>query len=242
MSGYAVVLAAGLVLLALGAAIDLVAGARRPRLMAVPYLLGSAASVCLVVAGSAALAGRPVRLRAGSILGAGTSGLAADRLSGLFLVLAFGAAFAVSLAFASWAAEGRPGRRGLGASYSLALGSVAVVLAARDAFTLLFAWESLTLAFYLLAGFERSRPGRPAAAMVTLAFGRVSGICLLAGLLLLAARSNSLALASLGHVPPGVLRSTAEVLLLAGFAVKVDRKSTRLNSSHYSPSRMPSSA
>ena len=57
--------------------------------------------------------------------------------------------------------------------------------------------------------------------MVTLAFGRVSGVCLLAGLLLLAAHSNSLALASLGHVRPGALRSTAEVLLLLGFAVKV---------------------
>ncbi|MGO9295546.1 MAG: proton-conducting transporter membrane subunit [Streptosporangiaceae bacterium] len=222
MSGYSVVLAAGLVLLALAAAIDLVAGASRPRLMPLPYLFGAAASASLVVAGSAALAGRPVRLGLSGVLGPGTAGPAADRLSGLFLALAFGAAFAVSLAFASWAADGaRPGRRGLGASYSLALGALAIVLTARDAFTLLFAWESLTLAFYLLAGFERSRPGRPAAAMVTLAFGRVSGVCLLAGLLLLAAHSNSLALASLGHVRPGALRSTAEVLLLLGFAVKV---------------------
>ena len=87
-------------------------------------------------------------------------GLAADRLSGLFLVIAFGAAAAVSLAFASWAAgPGRPGRRGLGASYALALGAVAVVLTATDAFTLLFAWETLTLAFWLLAGFDRSRRG-----------------------------------------------------------------------------------
>ena len=50
-------------------------------------------------------------------------GLAADRLSGLFLVIAFGAAAAVSLAFASWApGPAGPRRRGLGASYALALG------------------------------------------------------------------------------------------------------------------------
>jgi hydrogenase-4 component B len=154
--------------------------------------------------------------------GLGTLTPAADRLSGLFLVIAFGAAVPVSLAFADWAARRPgPGRRGLGASYSLSLGAVAVVLTARDAFTLLFAWETLTLAFYLLAGFERARPQRPAAALVTLAFGRISGACLLAGLLLLAGRSHSLALASFTHVPAGALRATAVALLIAGFAVKV---------------------
>jgi hydrogenase-4 component B len=149
-------------------------------------------------------------------------GLAADRLSGLFLVIAFAAAAAVSLAFASWSAgPDGPGRRGLGAGYALALGAVAVVLTARDAFTLVAGWELLTLAFWLLAGFDRSAPGRPGSALVTLAFGRVSGACLLAGLLLLVTRSGSLTLASLAHVPAGPLRATACALLLAGFAVKV---------------------
>ena len=137
-------------------------------------------------------------------------------------MIAFGAAAAVSLGFASWAAgPAGPGRRGLGAGYALALGAVAVVLTARDAFTLLFGWESLTLAFWLLVGFDRSAPGRRLAALVTLAFGRISGACLLAGLLLLVTRSGSLTLAALAHVPPGPLRATACVLLLAGFAVKV---------------------
>ena len=95
------------------------------------------------------------------------------------------------------------------------------MLTARDAFTLLFGWESLTLAFWLLAGFDRRQPGRPAAALVTLAFGRDQRRGLLAGLLLLVTRSGSLALAAIAHVPPGPLRATACVLLLAGFAVKV---------------------
>jgi hydrogenase-4 component B len=222
MSAYSVVGVAGLVLLAVGAASDLVLGAGRPRLLPVPYVLGAAASACLAVAGAAALAGQHVAVRVTGLLGPGTAGPAADRLSGLFLVIAFGAAFAVSLALASWAAgPARPGRRGLGASYALALGAVAVVLTARDAFTLLFAWETLTLAFFLLSGFERARPGRPAAALVTLAFGRVSGVSLLAGLLLLAAHSGSLTLTALTHVVPGAVRSTAEVLLLLGCVVKV---------------------
>jgi hydrogenase-4 component B len=228
VNGYAALLAAGLLLLAAGAATDLLLGVTRPRLRPAPYLLGTAASAALAVAGAGALAGRPVTLRLSGVLGLGPVGglstlnPAADRLSGLFLVIAFGAAVPVSLAFADWAARpAGPGRRGLGASYALGLGAVAVVLTARDAFTLLFAWETLTLAFYLLAGFERARPQRPAAALVTLAFGRISGAGLLAGLLLLAARSHSLALASFTHVPAGALRATAVTLLLAGFAVKV---------------------
>ena len=251
MTGYGAVLAAGLILLALAAVIDLLAGVRRLSWRAVPYLVGTAGSACLLVAGAAAIAGRAVTLRSAGVLGtvalgtrssaangrsataaAGASGhvpvftdlagLAADRLSGLFLVIAFGAAVAVSLAFASWATGPTgPARRGLGAGYALALGSVAVVLTAQDAFTFLFGWESLTLAFWLLAGFRRHAPGRPLAALVTLAFGRISGACLLAGFVLLAMRSGALTLASMAHVAPGGLRATAVVLLLAGFAVKV---------------------
>jgi hydrogenase-4 component B len=234
---FGAVLAAGLILLALAALTDLVAGGRRSRWRPVPYLIGTAGSACLALTGAAALAGQSVTLRSADVLGqvaigmgragrgplfSATLGLAADKLSGLFLAIAFAAAAAVSLAFASWAAgPSGPGRRGLGASYALALGAVAVILTARDAFTFLFAWESLTLAFWLLAGYDRSQKGRPAAALVTLAFGRISGAALLAGLLLLATSSGSLALAAMAHVPAGPLRATACVLLLAGFAVKV---------------------
>ena len=93
-------------------------------------------------------------------------------------------------------------------------------MTAQDAFTLLFGWETLTLAFYLLAGSERNKPGRSAAAQVTFAFGKVSGAALLLGLLLLATGSHSIMLASFAHVPGGAVRTTAYVLLLTGFAVK----------------------
>jgi hydrogenase-4 component B len=48
----------------------------------------------------------------------------------------------------------------------------------------------------------------------------VSGAALLAGLLLLAARSHSITLVSFTHVPGGAARTTALVLLLGGFAIK----------------------
>ncbi len=222
MTGSGLAFAVGLAAFAVAGFVDLIGGARRDRPRAVPYLIGAVGTGCVTAAGAACLAGHPLRLLVAGWLGSGTASLDADRLSGLFLVIAFGAAFAVSLAFASWAARpGAVGRRGLGASYALTLGSVAVFLTARDAFTALLAWELLTVAFYLLAGFERGRPGRPGGALVTLAFGKISGAALLLGLLLLAARSGSLDLASFARVPHGAARAAAQALLIAGFAVKV---------------------
>ncbi len=222
MNGLGAVLAAGLIMLAAAAVTDLGAGVRWARLRSVPYLIGAAGAGCLAVAGAGAVAGHPARLGTSGWLGAGTTALRADRLSGLFLVIAFSAAVPVSLAFASWA--GRPGavgRRGLGAGYALTLGAAAMVMTATDAFTALLAWELLTIAFYLLAGFERGRRGRPGAALITLVFGKISGAALLLGLLLLAVRSGSLELASFAYVPSGAVRDCAQTLLIAGFAIKV---------------------
>jgi hydrogenase-4 component B len=229
----------------------------------IPYLLCAAGAVCLVVVGSAAVAGRGVALNLGNVLGFAGTGLrglgqttlGADRLSGLFLIIAFGAAVPVSLGALSWA--GRPGagqqrpaqpgqagqsqaqrepaqpgqgkqsqaerglaERGLGAVFALTLGALALVMLARDAFVLLLGWEALTVAFYLLAGLERRRPGRPAGALVTLVFGQLSGAALLAGVAVLRSRSGSMVLSSFAHVPPGAVRSAGYVLLVAAFAIK----------------------
>ncbi|MGD0604389.1 MAG: proton-conducting transporter membrane subunit [Streptosporangiaceae bacterium] len=222
--------AAGLILLALAAVADL-AGGRLARLLGSwpPYLLGAAGSACLAVLGGFALAGRPVRLDVAGWLGDPVPGqqaaaLSGDRLSGMFLALTFGAAWPVSVAFAGWVSGFGgvvpPGQHRLGARLALALEAVAVIVTARDAFTLLFGWETLTLAFYLLAGAGPDKPSRAGAAQVTFAFGKVSGAALLSGLLLLATRSHSIMLASFAHVPGGAVRTTAYVLLLTGFAVK----------------------
>ncbi len=213
---------AGLALLLLAGIWDLLVKPRPGRRMGISYLLGAAAAACFTVAGSGALAGQHVGLDVAGWLGSGTASLMIDRLSGLFLVICGTAGFAVSLAFAAWAV--RPAldaRRGLGASYALVLGAVATFLTSADAFTMLLAWELLTVGCYLLAGFDRRRDDRVGAALITLAFGKVSGAALLLGLLLLAARSGSLAIATFAHVPGGVLRSAAQTLLIAGFAVKV---------------------
>jgi formate hydrogenlyase subunit 3/multisubunit Na+/H+ antiporter MnhD subunit len=224
------VFAAGLILLALAAAAGLIAW-RPGRLRGAPYALGAVGAGCLAATGGSALASGTVRLNVAGWLTAPTggghgSGLAVDRLSGLFLAMALGAAVPVSVAFASWAAgAGSTGpepmaTRMLAQGYALALGATVVIMTAQDAFTALFGWEALTAAFYLLAGARRGEPDRVGGARITVAFGKASGAALLVGLLLLAVRSHSIVLASFTHVPGGAARTTALVLLIGGFAIK----------------------
>jgi formate hydrogenlyase subunit 3/multisubunit Na+/H+ antiporter MnhD subunit len=217
--------AAGLILLAAAAAAGFISPKTR-RMRGAPYLSGAAGAACLAASGGFALAGRTVQLHVAGWLGqpdgpGPVPGLAVDRLSGMFLAMAFGAAVPVSLAFASWAAKPQaPASSMLAEGYALALGATAVIMTAQDAFTALFGWEALTAAFYLLAGASRQEPDRVGAARITVAFGKVSGAALLGGLLLLAAKSHSIQLSAFLHAPGGAARTTALVLLLAGFAVK----------------------
>ncbi len=220
-------LAASLLGLAAAGLLDLVAGVRSAVLRPVPYLVAAAASVLLVVVGAAGVAGGRPRLGLGSALGSGllgfgATGLSVDPLSGLFLLISFGVAVPVCLVCAGWAA--RPGRvryRGLAAEHCLVLASVAVITTADDVFLFLLAWELLTVAFYLLVGFERSKAGRADAAVTTLALSKVSGAALLLGFLLLATRAGGFTFADLTALPRSGLRDAAFALLVGGFAVKV---------------------
>lgn len=224
---------AGFILLAAAAAAGLVV-TQPAWTRGLPYLLGATGSACLASAGGFALAGNAVHVGSAGWLGEGlpgqqATGLAVDRLSGMFLLIALGAAVPVSVAFASWAVRyADAATRMLSSGYALALGAVAVIVTGQDAFTVLFSWEALTAAFYLIIAGGRP-PGAPrvwgdyptphTSSGVTVAFGKVSGAALLLGLLLLAAQSHSIALASFPHVT-GAARTTALVLLTAGFAVK----------------------
>ena len=121
--------AAGLILLAAAAAAGLVvtsAGWAR----GLPYAVGAAGAGCLAAAGGFALAGRTVQLNVAGWLGDPVPGqqalgLAADKLSGMFLLMALGAAVPVSVAFASWAVQpDAAATRMLAIGYALALGAV----------------------------------------------------------------------------------------------------------------------
>ncbi|MYW93762.1 NADH/ubiquinone/plastoquinone (complex I) [Amycolatopsis rubida] len=214
------VLIAALVLLGLGLLADLVFGVGRAWARPLPYLLGAAASVLLTVVGSAGVAGTPIRLSLDAFLGFGSADLTVDRLSALFLVISFAVAVPVSLACAAWAV--RPHRvraRGLGCAYALTLLSVAVVLTADHVFVFLFAWECLTVAFYLITAHRRGSTATPA--IVTVVLGKASGASLLVGMLLLAGQTGSFSLPGFAALPHTAVRDAAYSLLVLGFAVKI---------------------
>ncbi|MGH3783962.1 MAG: proton-conducting transporter membrane subunit [Pseudonocardiaceae bacterium] len=218
------VLATALLALLGAGLVDLLGGVR---LRSVPYLVAAAASVLLVDVGAAGISGTRIRLGLDSALGSGVLGfgptaLSVDRLSGLFLVISFAVAVPVGLVCAAWAARpGRVAHRSLAATHCLVLGAVAVVITADNAFVFLLAWELLTIAFYLLAAFERSEADRADAAIITVNLSKLSGAALLLGFLLLAGRAGGFSFADLASVPRSGLRDAAFALLVAGFAVKV---------------------
>lgn len=181
------------------------------------WLLNAAGAGVAVILGAAALAGDPAVFGLGDLGGLGSAALRVDQLSGLFLVITFGVAVPVLIAGLA-APQSRPR---MGAAIALTLGAVLIIITADHLFVLLFGWELLTVAFYLLAGYDRGRPGRGRAAVAAVTFGKVSGAALLVGGLLLAGRTHSFALAGFGGGSASGAGHLAYALLLFGFGVKV---------------------
>jgi formate hydrogenlyase subunit 3/multisubunit Na+/H+ antiporter MnhD subunit len=217
------VLLAVFVLLAAASAISVLTrpddGFGPSRLLApLAWLVNAAAAALAAVIGGLGVAGHDRALSLGDLGGLGAATLRVDRLSGLFLVICFAIAVPVLLAGVTGTAARRPR---LPAAIAATLAAVLVILTADHLFVLLFGWESLTFAFYLLVGFDRHKPGRARASVATVMFGKVSGAALLAGGLLLASRSGSFTLDGLGAGAHGTTGEVAYGLLLLGFGVKV---------------------
>ncbi len=211
--------AAALALLAFGIVWDLVAGAARRLARPVPYLAALGASACLAALGARASGGGE-GFSSLHLVGLHASSLALDRMSGFFLTVLFCLAAAVSASFVGWVMRSEY-QRTTAPGYCLLLGSVAVVLVAADAFVFLFAWEMLTVSFYVLtSGAARCLPGQRAP-WLTASLGKLSGAALLLGFLLLAAKSGSLAIANWHSVGTGATEDAAWVLLVVGFGAKL---------------------
>ena len=212
---------AGLAALGLGAAADLVLGADRAWARPLPYLLAVGASGCLIAAGALSVVGAPRTVDLAGALGVGRTSVRLDGLAGLFLTLVGGLGLTISAGFVSWVrAEGRVRGHGMAAGYLLLLGSVAVILIAGDAFLFLFGWETLTVSFYVLAGFTRRSAAQASASWATLGVGKSSGAFLLLGFLLLADSNGSFTIAAWHGVGTGALHTVAYALIVTGFAAK----------------------
>ncbi len=215
-------LLAALILWALGAALDLVVGADRRWARITPYIAGMVGSGLVCGAGVRSVLGPARVVDLGTTLGVGTTQVRLDSLAGLFLTLTGGLGVVISACLVSWARpQGRIRGHGTAAAYLLLLGAVSIVLVASDAFTFLFAWETLTISFYVLTGIGRRDEAQARSSWVTLGLGKVGGATLLFGFLLLAGRAHSYAFAAWAHVPPGALHDTAFALVVVGFGAKV---------------------
>ncbi|WP_026940165.1 proton-conducting transporter membrane subunit [Humibacter albus] len=196
----------------------------------ITWALNLAAAVLFVVAGSLVLAGAddgsadaagPIGASGAQVVQGtlvSTTTLRLDRLSALFLVISFGVAVPVLLSAAS---RGMVRRPRLAAGIALVLLATAVVVTAGDLFTLLLGWEGLGFAFYLVVGYDRDRRGRAWAAVLTGGFSGFSGAAILLAGSLLFAYSHTLDLAGIAAGSPRLIRDTAYVLFIVGFAVKV---------------------
>lgn len=217
-----VLILAALVVLAAGAAVDIAAGPRRLTARLAPYTAGVVGSALTAIAGVACVLHPEGTYSLGSLFGISGASLRLDSLAGLFLTLSGGLGCCVSACLVSWARpEGRVSGRGTGAGGVLLLGALTVVFIAGDAFTFLFAWESLTVAFFLLTGARRGDPATARSSWATLAMAKVSGAAVLLGLLLLVGRSGSIAFASFGSVPAGALHDAAYALIVVGAGAKL---------------------
>jgi hydrogenase-4 component B len=182
------------------------------------WIANIAGAVTLVIAGAYGLAGRPQWFDLGGLAGFGPAALRVDALSGLFLVISFAVAVPALIAAAAPANRRRPR---LPAAIAAALIAVAVIVTANNIFVLLFGWEVLSVAFYLLAGYDRDLPGRARGSVITVVFGKASGAALLMGALLLAGRTHTFA-STAGTVNPHSAAGQASyALLLLGFGIKV---------------------
>jgi hydrogenase-4 component B len=212
----------GLCIWAFGAGVDLTVGAGPKVGQVGAYGAGLVGSACIGAAGVSQVLGAPTNVDLGATLGVGETLLRLDGLAGLFLTLTGALGVVVSACLLDWSAvPGRIRGHGTGAGYLLLLGSVTVVIVAGDAFTFLFAWESLTVAFYILTGVRRERRPTRRSAWVTFGVGKMGGAALLVGFLLLASRSGTYTLSAWAHVAPGTLHNEAYALVVAGFAAKV---------------------
>jgi hydrogenase-4 component B len=203
-----------------------VAGAGRGRWVEPTGWLLNAMGSGLVAAGAAeCLGGGAVTIPLGPF-GALDAGLdpvtlGFDPLSALFAVIAFGVAAPACLAGARPPATAGPHVRTarLPSAVALCLVAILIVLTARHVYALAFGWEALTLSFFLLSGFDRSRESSSAAVIASM-FGKASGGAVLLGSLIGAASGGGLTYTALAQAD-GPARTASLALLLFGFAIKV---------------------
>ena len=181
--------------MAAGAIVNLAAGSGPKWSRWATYGMASVASALVAATGALCVTGHVLTVDLGNLLDFGQTMLRLDPLAGLFLTLMGGLGLVISLSLLNWPAPTPAGTRASGWAYMLLLAAVTVVVVASDVFTFLFAWEALTVAFYVLTLATRANRDQPSAAWATVGVGAWGGASLLVGFLLLAGAAHSFAFA-----------------------------------------------
>jgi len=216
-----VLLLVALLLLASGAVVNVAFGSTPKWSRWVTYGVAAVASALLGTVGVICVTGQAITVDLGNLLDFGQTTLRLDPLAGLFLTLVGGLGLIISLSLLNWPSPSPAGGRACGWAYMLLLAAVTIVVLAADAFTFLFAWEALTVAFYVLAAATRAERAQPAAAWATAGVGAWGGASLLVGFLLLAGAAHSFEFVPWAKLPAGALHATAYALIVFGFSTKV---------------------
>jgi hydrogenase-4 component B len=216
-----VLLLVALLLLAAGAVINVAFGSTPKWSRWATYGAASAASALIGVAGALCVSRPPVTVDLGNLLDFGQTTLRLDPLAGLFLTLVGALGLVISLSLLNWPSPSPAGGRACGWAYMLLLAAVLIVVVAADAFTFLFAWEALTVAFYVLTVATRADRSQPSAAWATTGVGAWGGASLLIGFLMLAGSAHSFEFAPWARLAGGSLHATAYALIVFGFSTKV---------------------
>jgi hydrogenase-4 component B len=116
----------------------------------------------------------------------------------------------------------RHGGARLAAAYALFVATMLLVLLADGVFVLLFAWESMSLAGYLLVVHEHERAEVRRACLVYLVMAHGGAAFIVAGLLLLWATGGAMDFGAIAAAPgfPSLVRDAAFLALLVGFGTK----------------------
>ncbi|HTT89972.1 MAG TPA: proton-conducting transporter membrane subunit [Acidimicrobiales bacterium] len=208
-------------LMATGAVVNVAAGSSPRWSRWVTYAMALAASGLVTATGVLCVTAHAVTVDLGNLLDFGQTALRLDPLAGLFLTLVGALGVVISLSMLNWPSPAPAGGRAAGWAYMLLLAAVTVVVVAADAFTFLFAWEALTVAFYVLVLATRADRAQPGAAWATAGVGAWGGASLLVGFLLLAGAAHSFAFAPWARLSAGGLHATAYALIVFGFSTKV---------------------
>jgi len=208
-------------LVAIGLFLVGVAGCAARRTAAFGAAATALGCAALAVLGVAAVAGPPVTLQAGDVLGFLPLDLRFDPLAGVFLVALGVLGIATSVFSIGYHGAARSPLDG--ALYPLFVATMALVLGAANVFAFLLAWELMALASAALV--VGPRPGRDEtrAGYTYLALTHLASAAIVVAFAVLAAPAGSLRIEALGVTAttlPALTRDGLFLLFLVGFGTK----------------------